>query len=100
MEAIVTTEQKYRKENYEQLTLEVKKGKSEPIKNHAQTLGETLNGFVNRAIDETIARDNEKIATHIDKKAMLDNILLAIDAAKHEDMPPIERLQFRQDWTA
>lgn len=38
--------------------LRVTKGKKEIIKSHAQTKGESMNGFINRAIDETIERDS------------------------------------------
>lgn len=51
---------KYRKENYDQLKVEVKKGKKEELQAHAKLKGESLNGFVNRAIDEAVERDNKK----------------------------------------
>jgi hypothetical protein len=34
--------------------------KSEAVKTHAAALGESVNAFINRAIDETIERDNAK----------------------------------------
>ncbi|GHU57783.1 hypothetical protein AGMMS49975_23810 [Clostridia bacterium] len=49
---------KYVKENYDRLELTVPKGKKAAIKEHADTKGESLNSFVNRAIDETVERDN------------------------------------------
>ena len=50
---------KYVKNNYDRIELTVKpKGKKELIKKHADTMGETLNAFINRAIDETMSRDN------------------------------------------
>ena len=52
---------KYVKNNYDRIELTVKpKGKKEDIKAHADKMGETLNGFINRAIDETIEKDNNK----------------------------------------
>ena len=36
------------------------KGKKEIIKNHAQAKGESINSFINRAIDEAIDNDNLK----------------------------------------
>ncbi len=30
------------------------------LKSHAEAQGESLNGFINRAIDETVERDDEK----------------------------------------
>ena len=34
------------------------KGEKDKIKSHAETNGESVNGFIKRAIDETIQRDN------------------------------------------
>ena len=48
---------KYMKENYDEI--KIRKGKREEFKTHASERGETLNGFINRAINETIQRDNE-----------------------------------------
>lgn len=42
---------------YDNLTIRVPKGKKEQIQAHADTKGESLNGFVNRAINETMERD-------------------------------------------
>ncbi len=42
----------------EDLRVRVPKGRKAEIESHAQGRGESLNGFVNRAIDETIERDN------------------------------------------
>ena len=50
---------KYRKENYEQLKIEVKKGKKSILQAHASERNESLNGFVNRAIDCQLERDKE-----------------------------------------
>ena len=51
---------KYVKNNYDRIELTIKpKGKKEKIKVHASIRGETLNGFINRAIDETMERDND-----------------------------------------
>lgn len=51
---------KYVRNNYDRIELTVKpKGRKEEIKNHAAQRGETLNSFINRAIDETIERDKK-----------------------------------------
>ena len=49
---------KYMKENYDEIKVRVDKGNKEKIKSHAQARGESLNGFINRDIDETMERDN------------------------------------------
>lgn len=49
---------KYVKNNYDRIELTVKpKGKKEKIKSYASKNGESLNGFINRAIDEAMERD-------------------------------------------
>lgn len=48
---------KFNSENYDRIELTVKKGKKEMLKKHAADCGETLNGFINRAITETVERD-------------------------------------------
>ena len=49
---------KYMKENYDRINLTVPKGKKEIVSTHAQAHSESVNGFINRAIDETMERDN------------------------------------------
>lgn len=52
---------KYNAENYERLELRVEKGKKDLIKAHAaKTDGGSVNAFINRAIDEAMARDAVK----------------------------------------
>lgn len=46
-------------ENRDRITLLVEKGKKEKLKAHAAEMGETLNSFINRAINETIERDEK-----------------------------------------
>ena len=54
---------KYVKNNYDRIELTVKpKGRKEELKTHAEGNGETLNAFINRAINETMERDNRQQA--------------------------------------
>ena len=48
---------KYMKENYDVYQIRMPKGKKDSIKPHAEARGESVNGFINRAIDETMDRD-------------------------------------------
>jgi uncharacterized protein (DUF1778 family) len=48
---------KYVKNNYDRINVTMPKGQKEEIKAHAEALGESVNGFINRAISETIQRD-------------------------------------------
>ena len=49
---------KYMKENYDEIKARIPKGQKEIIKTHAEVRGESLNAFINRAISETMERDN------------------------------------------
>lgn len=48
---------KYKEKAYDRLEITVTKGKKADLQDHASGRGESLNGFVNRAIDEAIERD-------------------------------------------
>ena len=49
---------KYMSTNYDRVNLTMPKGQKETIKAHAEARGESVNAFINRAIDETMARDS------------------------------------------
>ena len=49
---------KYMKENYDVYQIRMPKGQKDIIKAHAEGRGESVNGFIGRAISETIERDN------------------------------------------
>lgn len=51
---------KYMQKVYDRINLTVPKGGKDKIKTHAESMGESVNGFINRAIDETMERDKEK----------------------------------------
>jgi len=51
---------RYNAKAYDQLPIRVQKGEKEVIQAHAEAMGESLNGFVKRAIAEAIERDNAK----------------------------------------
>lgn len=48
---------KYVKANYDRMELTVPKGQKDTIKAHAAALGESVNGFIGRAILEAMERD-------------------------------------------
>lgn len=50
---------KYVRDHYDRISLTVPQGKRAEIKAHAESLGESVNGFINRAIDEQMQRDKE-----------------------------------------
>lgn len=49
---------KYVKENYDRVNVNMPKGQKDRAKVHAEAQGESLNAFINRAITETMERDN------------------------------------------
>ena len=50
--------EKYNAKAYDEIKVRVPKGKKEKIKAHAEKNGESLNGFVNRAVDEAMNKDS------------------------------------------
>jgi len=55
---------KYNAKAYDRLEIIVKKGEKDEWKAHADACGESLNGFVNRAMKETRQRDQQKIQSN------------------------------------
>ena len=51
---------KYISEKLDEIKLRVPKGEREIIKSHAEKMGQSLNGFIRRAIQETIERDTQE----------------------------------------
>ena len=49
---------KYMKENYDEIKVRIAKGEKEVIKTHAEAHNESVNAFINRAMQETMERDN------------------------------------------
>ena len=54
---------KYVKSKYDRFGLTMPKGNLDTIKAHAEAQGESVNGFINRAIQETMDRDNDVLGT-------------------------------------
>jgi predicted HicB family RNase H-like nuclease len=50
---------KYMRENYDEVKVRMNKGRKAVIQAHAEARGESVNGFIKRAIDETMERDTE-----------------------------------------
>ncbi len=49
---------KYMKSNYDRVNLIMPKGKKDIIQAHAAQQGESVNAYINRAIDEAMQRDD------------------------------------------
>ena len=48
---------KYEAKTYDKVLLRMPRGRKEIIQTHAEAHSESVNGFINRAIDEAIERD-------------------------------------------
>jgi len=59
-EAQAKAAKKYLKESVEDIRIRVPKGNKIKVQEHAANMGESMNSFVVRAIDETMERDNQK----------------------------------------
>ena len=57
---------KYITNNYDRINLTVPKGQKEAIQAHAAVLGESVNGFIGRAIAEAMERDKAKTGGLVD----------------------------------
>ena len=55
--ATTKAKNKYNAKAYDRLNIVVPKGRKASIQTHAEAQGESLNGFVNRAIDSQIEQD-------------------------------------------
>ena len=58
--------QRYNDKAYDKIYVTVPKGKKDQIKAHAEAQGRTVNGFINKAIDEKITRDNQPVGAEGD----------------------------------
>ena len=57
-EAQKKSAQKWDAANLDRVSVAMPKGKKDIIKAHAEANSESVNGFINRAIEETMERDN------------------------------------------
>lgn len=54
--------QDYKKEHYDNVFVRIPKGEKEALKEHAESMGESLNAFIYRAISEQIFRDLTQVS--------------------------------------
>lgn len=58
--AKIEANNRYNAKAYDEIKVRVKKGSKATIQAHADSRNESLNGFIKRAIDETIQRESGK----------------------------------------
>lgn len=56
-----TVKDRWNRQNYDSLLIRLPKGKKERIQNFAQSVGESVNGFINRAIDEAMKEEDPNL---------------------------------------
>lgn len=71
-EAQAKAAKKYLKESVEDIRIRVPKGDKAKVQEHASSMGESMNAFVVRAINETMERDNQIIETSHEDNAPTD----------------------------
>ena len=59
-EALKRANIKYNQEKIDRISMRVRKGEREILQNHAASQGESLNAFLNRAVRETMERDQNR----------------------------------------
>lgn len=63
---------RYMAKAYDRITMLVKKGQKDIIKAHAMAHGESINAFLQRAIAETMERDNSVRSNDTETRTALD----------------------------
>lgn len=58
-EARKRANEKYNAKSYDRINIAIPKGEKGKIKSHAEQRGESVNGFIKRAINETMERDGD-----------------------------------------
>lgn len=53
---------RYNAKAYDEIKVRVPKGRKEIIQAHSEATGESVNGFINRAISETMERDKTAVS--------------------------------------
>lgn len=59
---------KYIAKAYDRINFTVKKGQKQIIQAHAESRGESVNGFIARAIKETMERDQKEQVSDLQEK--------------------------------
>lgn len=54
-----SSKNKYNAKAYDRINFVVKKGKKDTITEHANKKGESVNAFINRAVDEIMEKESE-----------------------------------------
>ncbi|MCL1994923.1 MAG: hypothetical protein FWG63_01805 [Defluviitaleaceae bacterium] len=77
---------RYEEKTYDRVTTLVKKGRKEILKAHAAARGESLNRFVNRAVDEAMARDSLTLADISEKNTWESELATTLNGSEDEQL--------------
>ena len=82
---------KYMAANYDRVNLTLPKGQKEVVQAHAAALGESVNGFIGRAISEAMERDGGGTASEIAQQAAGTPQGAGVVSLPHETLEAAQR---------
>ena len=80
---------KYMAANYDRINLTVPNGEKEIVQAHAAAIGESVNGFIGRAIKETIARDGAEKPADASGSAAATTVSIGAEIAVQAISAPV-----------
>lgn len=97
-EARRKAKERYNAQAYDEITVRVSKGHKAELQAHAEQRNESLNGFINRAIDTQLERDN-RTATEIIEQDYLPLEQTIVNQFRDEGTSDEETLQFLREFS-
>lgn len=90
--------ERYNAKAYDEIKVRVSKGRKAELQAHAEQRNESLNGFINRAIDTQLERDN-RTATEIIEQDYLPLEQTIVNQFRNEGTSDEEILQFLREFS-
>lgn len=90
--------ERYNAQAYDEIKVRVSKGHKAELQAHAEQRNESLNGFINRAIDTQLERDN-RTATEIIEQDYLPLEQTIVNQFRDEGTSDEETLQFLREFS-
>ena len=97
-EARRKAKERYNAQAYGEIKMHVSKGRKAELQAHAEQQNESLNGFINRAIDTQLERDNRTV-TEIIEQDYLPLEQTIVNQFRDEGMSDEEILQFLREFS-
>ena len=89
--------ERYNAKAYDEIKVRVPKGHKAELQAHAEQRNESLNGFINRAIDTPLERDNRTATEIIEQDLPLEQTI--VNQFRNEGMSDEEILQFLREFS-